>query len=127
MEQQSPNFSANSSAVADQAKKIAETSSQQVKEIGGTAKERAMREIDGRREQLAGQVERLAGALEQQRAGSEGPMPILDLAADGARRLSEALRNRSAQELLQGVARNPVAVLAGSFALGFLTVRLFKA
>ena len=131
MEQQYPGSAArtgaNSSAVADQAKKIAETSSQQVREIGGTAKERALREIDGRREQLASQVERLAGALQRQREESGAPMPIFDLAADGARRLSDALRDRSAQELLQGVARNPAVVLAGSFALGFLTLRLFKA
>ena len=123
--QQQPEF--GSSAVADQAKRIAGTGSQQVKEIGATAKERALREIDARREQFAGQVERLADTLSKQHGEGQAPMPMLDMAADGARRLSEALRDKSAQELLQSVARNPMAVLAGSFALGFLTIRLFKA
>ena len=132
MQQQDPAWPASSgarstSAVADQAKEIARTGTEQAKQIGQTAKERALREIDLRREQIAGQVERLAGNLERQRTESEEAMPVLDLAADGARRLSGALKERSAEDLLRSVGRSPTAVLAGSFALGFLAIRLFKA
>jgi hypothetical protein len=72
-------------------------------------------------------VEKLAGALEKQGGESEAAGPIIDLAAQAARRLSTTLRDRSAEDLFQGIAHSPAAVLAGSFALGFLAVRLFKA
>ncbi|MCA1826485.1 MAG: hypothetical protein LC689_06040 [Myxococcales bacterium] len=115
------------SAVADQARELARAGTEQVKQIGQTAKDRAFREIDAKRERFASEVEKLAGTLESQRDGSEGAGPILDLAASAARRLSTALKDRSAEELLQGVAKNPVAILAGAFALGFVATRLFKA
>ena len=114
------------SLVAGQAKELARTSTKQAKEIGQTTKERALREIDTRRQRFASEVEELAGTLESHRGQSEAAGPVLDLAATAARRLSTALRDRSAEELFQGVARNPVAILAGSFALGFLATRLFK-
>jgi hypothetical protein len=115
------------SAVAEQAKELARSSTEQVKEIGQTTKERALREIDTKRVRLADEVEKLAGVLERHSNESESAVPILDVAATAARRLSTVMKDRSSQELLQGVARNPVAILAGCFALGFLTVRLFKA
>ncbi|MFN2548713.1 MAG: hypothetical protein ABR567_14905 [Myxococcales bacterium] len=115
------------SAVADQARELARAGTEQVKQIGQTAKDRAFREIDAKRERFASEVEKLAGTLESQRDGSEAAGPILDLAASAARRLSTALKDRSAEELLQGVAKNPVAILAGAFALGFVATRLFKA
>lgn len=115
------------STVAGQAKEIAMAGSQQVKEIGQTTKERAFREIDSRRESIAKEVEKLAGTLETQRSESQSAGPVLDLAATAARRLSTALRENSAEALLQGATRNPVAVLAGTFALGFFVTRLCKA
>ena len=116
-----------SSPAADQVREVARTGAEQVKEIGQTAKERARREIDARRERIADEVERVASALEKQGGESETAGPVIDLAASAARRLSSTLRERSAEDLLQGVARSPMAVLAGSVALGFLAVRLFKA
>lgn len=116
-----------SSPAADQVREVARTGAAQVKDIGQTAKERARREIDARREGIAGEVEKLASALEKQGGESETVGPVIELAASAARRLSSTLRERSAEDLLQGVAHSPVAVLAGSVALGFLAVRLFKA
>jgi hypothetical protein len=119
--------SSASSPAADQVREVARAGAAQVKDIGQTAKERARLEIDARRERIAGEVEKLAGALEKQGGESETAGPVIGLAASAARRLSSALRERSAEDLLQGVIRSPVAVLAGSVALGFLSVRLFKA
>lgn len=118
---------ASSSAVAGQAKEIARTSTRQVKQIGEEARGRALREINTRRQGFASEVEKLAGTLESQSAKSEGAGPILDLAATAARRLSATLNDHSAEELLRTVSRNPVAILAGTFALGFFATRLFKA
>jgi hypothetical protein len=132
MQQQNPTgaggqMSSASSPVADQAREVARAGTEHVKEIGQTVKDRARREIEAKREGIAGEVEKLAGALERQGGESEVAGPIIDLAATAARRLSATLRERSAEDLFQGITRSPVAVLAGSFALGFLAVRLFKA
>jgi hypothetical protein len=115
------------SPAANQIRDVARTGAGQMKDIGQTARERARREIDARRERVAGEVEKLASALEKQGGESELAAPVIDFAASAARRLSSTLRERSAEDLLQGVTRSPMAVLAGSFALGFLAVRLFKA
>ena len=117
---------AGASPVADQAKEVARASTEQVKELGQTARERARREIDARRERFAGEVEKLAGVLEKEGNDSEVAGPVMGLAASAARRLSTTLRDRSAEELFRSVSRNPAAILAGSFALGFLAIRLFK-
>lgn len=116
-----------SSPVADQAREVARAGTEQVKEITHSAKERAMREVEARRERIASEVDKLAGALEKQGGESEVAGPVIDLAASAARKLSNTLRDRSAEDLFRGISHSPVAVLAGSFALGFLAVRLFKA
>lgn len=130
MQQQDPigtSGQPGSSPVADQAREVARAGTEQVKEITQSAKERAKREIESRRERIASEVDKLAGALEKQGGDSEVAGPIIDLAASAARKLSTTLHDHSAEDLFQGVARSPVAILAGSFALGFLAVRLFKA
>jgi hypothetical protein len=113
------------SPVAQEAREVARQGAEQAKAVGQTAKERALYEVNAQRERFAGEMEKLAGAIEEQGEGS--PRPILNLAASAARSLSSTLRNRSAEDLFAGVRRNPAAVLAGSFALGFFAVRLFKA
>jgi len=115
------------SPAASQVKEVARAGAEQVKDLGQSARERARREIDARREGIAGEVEKLASALEKQGGESEVTGPVIEFAASAARRLSSTLRERSAEDLLQGVAHSPVTVLAGSVALGFLAVRLFKA
>ena len=112
---------------AGQARDIARTSAQQVKDLSETTKQRALREMDGKRHTLAGEVEKLASALEGQRGESEIAGPALQFAATGARRFASALREHTAEELFQSATRNPTAVLAGTFAIGFLATRLFKA
>lgn len=115
------------SAAAGQAKELARTGTEQVKELGKTAKERTLREIDSRREGVAAEIEKLAGTLEAQSGGSQTMGPVVEYAASAARRLSTALKDNSAEQLLQAVTRNPVAILGGTFALGFFVTRLFKA
>ena len=129
MQQQDPIAASGmtSSPAAGQIKEVAKAGAEQVKDLGQSARERARREIDARREGIAGEVEKLASALEKQGSESEVAGPVIDLAASAARRLSSTLRQRSAEDLLQSVTRSPVAMLAGSVALGFLAVRLFKA
>lgn len=112
---------------AGQARDIARTSTQQVKELSQTTKQRALREMDGKRHVLAGEVEKLASALEGQGGESEIAGPALQYAATGAKRFASALREHTAEELLQSATRNPAAVLAGTFAIGFLATRLFRA
>ena len=129
--QQNENFPAagigeQSSAVTAQAKDLARTGAEQAKQISQTAKERAFREIDSRREVFASEIDKIAGTLEQQGVGSQAG-PVIDYAASAARRLSNALRDNSAEQLLRTISRNPVAVLGGTFALGFIVTRLFKA
>jgi hypothetical protein len=117
----------DTSPVTQQAKELARTGSEQVKEITQSTRQRALRELDTKRMSFADEVEKLAGVLERHGNESDKTTPVLDIAASAARRLSTAMKDRSTEELLRGVTRNPMAVLAGSFALGFLTVRLFKA
>jgi hypothetical protein len=112
--------------VAGQAREIARAGTQQVREMGQSARERTLHELNQRRQSFAGEVEKLADTLEQQRGQSQGAGPVLDFAASAARRFSTALRDRSAEELFDGVRRNPMAVLAGTFALGFFATRLFR-
>jgi hypothetical protein len=128
--QQNENYGAGGfgtdGSAAGNAKEIARAGTQQVKELGQTTKERAFREIDTKRESFASEVEKLAGTLENQRGESEVAGPVLQLAASAARRLSTMMRDHSAEELLQQVMRNPTAVLAGTFALGFVATRILK-
>jgi hypothetical protein len=111
------------SPVSQETKEIARQGTEQAKQIGQTAKDRALYEVNNQRERIADEMEKLAGTIE----GQGGGTPILNLAASAARSFSSTLKDRSAEELFAGVTRNPVTVLAGSFALGFLAVRLFKA
>lgn len=113
------------SSVADGAKQIAKQGTEQVKAVGETARQRALYEVNSQRERIAEQIEKVAESLRHEQDG--GQMPVLNLAASAAHSLSSTLRNRSAEDLFGAVTRNPVAVLAGAFALGFLSVRLFKA
>jgi hypothetical protein len=115
------------SPVTQQAKELARAGSEQVKEITQSTKERALRELDTKRMSFADDVEKLAGVLERHGSESNTAKPVLDIASTAARRLSTAMKDRSTEELWRGITRNPMAVLAGTFALGFLTVRLFKA
>ena len=115
------------SSAAGQARELARTGTEQAKEIGKTARERALREIDSRRETFAAEIEQLAGTLESQGGGNQAVGPVIEYAASAARRFSTALKDNSAEQLLQAVARNPVAILGGTFALGFFVTRLFKA
>ena len=124
---QSENVGAGSSPVAGQARELARTGTQQVRQMGQTAKERTLRALNDRRQSFAGEVEKIASTLEQQGGQAQGAGPVLDLAASAVRRFSTALRDHSAEELFDGVRRNPVAVLAGTFALGFFATRLFRA
>jgi hypothetical protein len=130
MQQGNPNATgrqsmAATSPVVQETKEIARQGTEQAKAMGQTAKERALYEVNSQRERFADQIEKLAGAIENQGDGS--PTPILDLAASAARSLSSTLKDRSAEDLFNRATRNPAAVLAGTFALGFFAVRLFKA
>ena len=128
MQQDYPNVAGRqtTSPVAQEAKEIARQGTEQAKAIGQTARERALYEVNSQRERLAGEMEKIAGAIEGQ-GGDGAATPLRNLAASAARSVSSTLRNRSAEDLFAGVRRNPAAVLAGSFALGFFAVRLFKA
>ena len=122
-----PPKGADASTVAEQAKDIARMGTKQVKDIAQTAKERALHELDNRRKGIAAEVDKLASVLEKQGGEGGAATPILDAAASAARGLSNTIRTRSSEELFRGLARSPMAVLAGSFALGFLALRLLKA
>jgi hypothetical protein len=115
-----------SSAVTVQAKELARAGTEQAKQIGETAKARALREMESKREKIAGEVEKLAGVLEKQETEGEVSSPIVGLAARATRSLATTLQDRSAEEILQDVRRSPVAILAGSFAIGFVAFRLLK-
>ena len=114
------------SAVTVQAKEIARAGTEQAKQIGETAKARTLREMESKRQEFAGEFEKLADVLEKQETQGEVPSQIVGLAARATRSLATTLHDRSAEEILQGVRRSPVAVLAGSFALGFVAFRLLK-
>ena len=114
------------SAVTVQAKEIARAGTEQAKQIGETAKARALREMESKRQKIGSEVEKLADVLEKQETQAEVPSQVVGLAARATRSLATTLQDRSAEEILQSVRRSPVAVLAGSFALGFVAFRLLK-
>jgi hypothetical protein len=117
---------AGTSAVTGQAREIARAGTEQAKQIGETAKARALREMESKRQKFATDVEKLADVLEKQETQREVPSEIVGLAAKATRSLATTLQDHSAEEILQRVRRSPVAVLAGSFALGFVAFRLLK-
>lgn len=114
-----------SSRVADETKELARQGTEQVKAVSQTARQRALYEVNHGRERLADDIHQLASTLEGHADG--GASQVAKLAASAAHSLSSTLRNRSAEDLLGAATRNPVAVLAGAFAVGFLSVRLFRA
>ena len=122
---QQANPSGPSSRVADQTKELARQGTEQVKAVGETATQRVLYEVNRGRERLADDIHKVASTLESN--GDGAATPVMKFAASAAHSLSSTLRNRSAEDLLGSATRNPVAVLAGAFALGFLSIRLFRA
>lgn len=102
--------------------------------IGSAAKERAMAQVDGKKSELAGGLEKIADAIDSL-AGENSQLPSfahrgISAASGWVRQCSTLVRDRSSEELLQMATQRaksrPLALAAGAFVVGFLGSRVVK-
>lgn len=95
---------------------------EKAKELGRTARERALSVVDQQKDQVSGLLDRVADSMQDDRIGG--------YASDYARRGAEYLRRQSADELLDSVRRGfrtrPGLVLSACFVAGLAFARLVK-
>ena len=109
---------------------------EKVQEAAGQAKDRAREQVDQRStqagEQVTGSAADLRSVAEHLRSeGKDQPGRLAEQAADRAERLGEYLKDSDADRILHDVEdfgrRQPLAVVAGGLALGFVASRFLKA
>jgi hypothetical protein len=95
---------------------------EKAKRLSQTASGRAMAELDNRKGEVSGLLDKVAQNVGDDRIGG--------YVADCARRGAEYLRNHSAQEMLgsirSGLTSRPATLVGASFLVGFAAARLFK-
>lgn len=80
-----------------------------------------VRELDSRRETIAQGLRDIA-----ERISDTEENPVAGIVAQVANKASDRLEEHSADDVIQMLRSNPVALLAGCFAVGFLGSRLVK-
>lgn len=100
-------------------------------EVTDKAKHAAFSRIDQRKGDFVQSLDRLAHSLDEFGEGSTGPESrVASTVAGYLRRAKGAIENRSTDELasmaVSEIRQRPGAVIAGAFAIGFLSARLLK-
>jgi hypothetical protein len=95
---------------------------EKAKELGRTARERALSVVDQQKDQVSGLLDRVADSMQDDRIGG--------YASQYARRGAELLRRQSADELFdsmrRGLRARPGLVLSACFVAGLAFARLVK-
>lgn len=101
---------------------------EQVKQIGGTLREKVFQAADSRLEGIAKEIEHIGSSLGE-RQGDEA-MPVTDFVSSFARNASESLRDMKTEDLIrigrQQLHERPGLVLAGLLGVGFLGARMLR-
>lgn len=120
----------------EQVQEATDQARQKVEEAGGHAKRRAQEQVDERSTQAGQRVSAAAGdarsvAEELRKQGKDRPAELAEQAAERAERVGGYLQNADADRILNDVEdfgrRQPWAIVAGGFALGFVASRFLKA
>ena len=110
-------------------------SKEQAKRIGGLTRQRAFSQVDAKKSALVQSLNGFAEQLESLSSGSsgqsQGPQQLLGSAVGFVRKASDAIENRSTEELLREaktrMQERPAVALAGCALLGFVAARFLKA
>jgi vacuolar-type H+-ATPase subunit H len=120
----------------DRVEQVKDQAQEKVQEASGQAKDRLREQVDQRSTQAG---ERVASAAsdarsvgeELRRQGKDQPARLADQAADRAERLGGYLQQSDADRILRDVEdfgrRQPLALVAGGLAVGFVASRFLKA
>ena len=120
--------------VRDQAREVAGQAADQASSLAGQVKDRAVSAVEGRKSGIADQVEDAAQAVhrsgEQLRGQSDWLASAVERGASELSSFASSLRDKDAATLVsevQGFARRqPAAFIGASFAAGFALARLGK-
>jgi hypothetical protein len=113
-----------------------EQAKEKAREASGQAKDKLREQVDQRSTQAGERVSSAAGDArsvgeELRRQGKEQPARLADQAADRAERLGSYLQESDADRILRDLEdfgrRQPLALVAGGVALGFVASRFLKA
>jgi hypothetical protein len=120
----------------DQAQDVKDQAKEKAREASGQAKDKMRDQVDQRSTQAGERVSSAAGDArsvgeELRRQGKEQPARLADQAADRAERLGSYLQESDADRILRDIEdfgrRQPMALVAGGLALGFVASRFLKA
>jgi hypothetical protein len=120
----------------DKAKEVAGKAQDQLGRAADRAQGRLREQVDARSTQAGERVRSAAGdarsvAEELRKQGKDAPARYAEQAADRAERVGDWLRDSDGDRILGDVEdfarRNPMALVAGGLALGFVAARLLKA
>jgi hypothetical protein len=118
------------------AQEVANKAQQQVGEATGRARDQVRDQVSRRSSEAGERVQSTAAdvrsvAEELRHQGKDAPAKYAEQAADKAERLGGYLHDADGDRILRDVEdfgrRNPLAVVAGGLALGFVASRLLKA
>jgi hypothetical protein len=121
--------------VSSKAHQFASQHAGQAKKVGGVAKDKAFKSIEGRKSYFASELDNFAGTLEEvsrtlENRGNGSQQQLVDKGARYVRQASQMLRDRSTEELFDQaqtqLRERPTVAIAGALALGFLGVRLLR-
>lgn len=111
---------------------IAQAGKEQVKQLGGVAKERVISQVDSRKGELVKGIQGLVSTLETAANNEEAAMvrPLLNGAVGFLRKTSDRLENGTTEELLADaqaqMRQRPGLLIAGFVGVGFLLGRFIK-
>jgi hypothetical protein len=134
-ETQQPERGATAQA-QEKAQEVAGQAREKAQEAAGQARSRVQQEVDQRSTQAGEQVRSTASDLrsvgqELRNQGKDAPARVADQAAERVERVGGYLADSDADRILRDVEdfgrRQPLAVLAGGIALGFVAARFLKA
>jgi hypothetical protein len=120
----------------EQVQDAKEQAREKIQEAGGQAKGRVRDEVDRRSSEAGERVAAAAGDArsvgeELRRQGKDRPAQLADQVASRAERVGSYLQESDADRILGDVEdfgrRQPLAVAAGAFAIGFVASRFLKA
>lgn len=111
---------------------MAQAGKEQVKQLGGVAKDRVISQVDSRKGELVKGIQGLVSTLESVAKTDEAAMarPILTSAVGMLRKTSDRLENGTTEELLADaqaqVRQRPGLFIAGCAVVGFALGRFIK-
>jgi ElaB/YqjD/DUF883 family membrane-anchored ribosome-binding protein len=123
-------------AAKEQARQVGQQAAEKSREAADAARGRAREQVDQRSTQAGEQLSSVAGdtrtvSEELRKQGKEQPAKLAEQAADRVDQVGDYLRRSDADTILRDVEdfgrRQPLAVVAGGFAIGLLASRFLKA